>query len=288
VAIGSLLSVVYPYPNARCGAIDVRQAGGRPGTCLICSKAAPTPAWDEFHKMPFAWEKAMHASQVMTRSVVTVPADATVYAAADILLGSRISAAPVVDADGRMVGVVSEADLMNRPETGTVPSKSWLERLLADDALLARDYIRSHSHHVADVMTKNVITAQERTPLKDIAALMQRHHIKRVPILRDGKVVGIVSRANLLQGLLAREPYPVAAELDDDSVREAVAKELARHSWGSGVSNIVVDNGTVSVWGYVYAASAKEAVRIAVENVAGVRRVVNNVVVMPREVYSGV
>lgn len=230
----------------------------------------------------------MHASQVMTRSVVTVPADATVYAAANILLGSRISAAPVVDADGSMIGIVSEADLMYRPETGTVPSKSWLERLLADDARLARDYIRSHSHHVTDVMTKNVVTAQQDTPLEGIAALMKRHGVKRVPILRDGKVVGIVSRANLLQGLLAREPYSTDYQVSDEGVRDTVVKELARHAWGSGVSTVVVDNGVVNLWGYVYADSAKQAARIAVENVAGVKRVVNNVVVMPREVYSGV
>ena len=150
----------------------------------------------------------MHALQAMTHPVVTVPADATVFAAADLLLGSRISAAPVVDADGKLVGIVSEADLMNRPEVGTVPAKSWMQRLLADNALLARDYIRSHSHRVADVMTREVITAGERTQLAEIARLMERHHIKRVPIVRDGKVIGIVSRANLLQGLLAREPHP--------------------------------------------------------------------------------
>ena len=157
----------------------------------------------------------MHASQAMTRPVVTVSADATVFAAADILLGSRISAAPVVDADGKLVGIVSEADLMNRPEVGTVPAKSWLQRLLADNAFLARDYIRSHSHRVADVMTREVITAREHTQLAEIAKLMERHHIKRVPIVRDGKVVGIVSRANLLQGLLAREPHPADGANDE-------------------------------------------------------------------------
>src|SRR5215468_1799382 len=102
---------------------------------------------------------AMNARQVMTRPVTTIPADATVYAAAKILLGSGISAAPVVDADGRMIGIVSEADLMNRPETGTVPAKSWLQQLLSDSSELARDYIRSHSHHAADVMTRDVVTA---------------------------------------------------------------------------------------------------------------------------------
>ena len=230
----------------------------------------------------------MNASQVMTRSVVTVPADATVYAAADILLGSRISAAPVVDADGRMVGLVSEADLMNRPEIGTVPTKSWLQRLLSDDARLARDYVRSHSHRVADVMTRKVVTAEERTPLQDVALLMQRHGVKRLPVMRDGKVVGIVSRANLLQGLLAREPFPAASSLDDDQIRDKIYKELASHSWAANISNIVVDNGVVSLWGHVSSAPAKEAVRAAVENVAGVQRVVNNVVIMAREVSYGI
>ena len=230
----------------------------------------------------------MHAQQVMTRQVVTVPADATVFAAADILLGSRISAAPVTDPDGKLVGIVSEADLMNRPEIGTVPSKSWLQRLLTDDAVLARDYIRSHSHHVADVMTRDVVTAGERTDLKDIAALMQRHHVKRVPIVRDGKVVGIVSRANLLQGLLARGSQPADGMASDESVRTKVSAELAKHPWGSGVTNIVVDKGVVYLWGHVAAGISKDAVRIAVENVEGVSRVANNIVVLPRDVYYGI
>ncbi len=226
----------------------------------------------------------MHASQAMTRSVVTVSADATVFAAADILLGSRISAAPVVDADGKVVGIVSEADLMNRPEVGTVPAKSWLQRLLADNAFLARDYIRSHSHRVADVMTKEVITATEHTQLAEIAKLMERHHIKRVPIVRDGKVVGIVSRANLLQGLLAREPHP-ADGANDEQIRAAVSAELAKHPWSSDVANVVVDQGVVHLWGNVGSAPSREAVRVAAENVPGVRRVVNNVVMIPSDIY---
>ena len=123
----------------------------------------------------------MRATQVMSRLVHTVAADASVYDAAQVLLNAGISAAPVVDADGRMIGIVSEADLMYRTEIGTVPGKSWLQRLVADDAMLARDYIRSHSHRVADVMTKEVVTADEATPLRDIAALMQRHRLKRAP-----------------------------------------------------------------------------------------------------------
>ena len=227
----------------------------------------------------------MYAMKVMTRPVVTVPADATVWAAADILLGSRISAAPVVDADGRMIGIVSEADLMNRPETGTVPGRSWLQRLLTDEAVLARDYMQSHSHHVADVMTRDVVTADERTELQEIARLMQRHDIKRVPIVRDGKVLGIVSRANLLQGLLAREPRAAEATAPDEALRARVSEELDRHSWASDVSNVVVENGAVYLWGHAASASVKDAVRVAVENISGVKRVVNKIVVLPVEAF---
>lgn len=225
----------------------------------------------------------MQANKVMTRTVVTIPADATVWAAADILLGARVSAAPVVDADGRMLGIVSEADLMNRPELGTVPSRSWLQRLLTDEAVLARDYLRSHSHRVVDVMTRNVVSVEERTDLKDIAALMQKHHIKRVPVVRDGKVVGIVSRANLLQGLLAREPQTSGTPAADETLRLQVVAALAAHDWGNGVSNVVVENGIVHVWGSVASPSVREAVRVAAETVPGVQRVVNKVVVLPRE-----
>lgn len=223
----------------------------------------------------------MHARQVMSRPVVTVPADATVYAAAGILLGARVSAAPVIDADGRLIGMVSEADLMNRPEVGTVPGKSWLQRLLTDNAVLARDYIRSHSHHVADVMTRNVVSAGERTSLEEIATLMRQHGIKRIPIVRDGKVIGVVSRSNLLQGLLAREPRAGDSMADDESIRSRIFEELDRQSWGSGITNVVVEKGVASLWGSVASDAVKRAAQIAVENVAGVTRVVNNVAVIP-------
>lgn len=230
----------------------------------------------------------MYARQVMTRRIVTVPADASVYAAARILLGAGISAAPVLDADDRMIGIVSEADLMNRAEIGTVPAKSWLQRLLGDDSVRARDYIRSHSHHVVDVMTRQVITAGERTDLREIAALMQRHGVKRIPILRDGKLVGIVSRSNLLQGLLSREPSPADGLTSDEDVRTAVMAELAKHGWAAGLTtNVVVDKGTVHLWGTASSQSSRDAIRIAVEGVRGVRRVENNITILPRDLMLG-
>jgi osmotically-inducible protein OsmY len=107
-------------------------------------------------------------------------------------------------------------------------------------------------------------------------------------VVRDGKVIGIVSRANLLQGLLAREPYPAASLPGDDQVRTEVSRALDAYRWANGVSNVVVDGGVVSLWGYVDSGAAKEAIRVATENVAGVRRVMNNIVVTPRPMDGGV
>ncbi len=231
----------------------------------------------------------MRAKQVMTRQVHAVTADASVYDAAQVLLNAGISAAPVVDADGTLIGIVSEADLMYRSEIGTVPGKSWLQRLLSDDAVLAKDYIRAHSHRVADVMTRNLVTASEHATLGEIATLMQRHRVKRIPIARDGKVVGIVSRANLLQGLLAREPASSEDLATNEAVRAQVTSELARHGWAASQTTCVVaDNGIVHLWGYVNSDAVRDAYRIAAENVRGVKRVENHMRILPPETRMGI
>lgn len=231
----------------------------------------------------------MRAKQVMARQVHAVTADASVYDAAQVLLNAGISAAPVVDADGTLVGIVSEADLMYRSEIGTVPGKSWLQRLLSDDAVLAKDYIRAHSHRVADVMTRNPVTASEHATLGEIATLMQRHRVKRIPIARDGKVVGIVSRANLLQGLLAREPASSEDLATNEAVRAQVTSELARHGWATSQTTCVVaDNGIVHLWGYVNSETVRDAYRIAAENVRGVKRVENHMKILPPETRMGI
>ena len=229
----------------------------------------------------------MRANMLMTRSVVTVAADASVYDAAMVLLNAGISAAPVVDAGGKMIGIISEADLMHRPEIGTLPKKSWLERLLADDAVLAKDFIRSHAHRVADVMTRDVVTAGPRATVPEIAALMQRHKVRRIPIVDGGKIVGIVSRANLLQGLLVREPHDAEAPANE-TLRTAVLGALGKHGWASSrTTNVVAENGVVHLWGCVDSADARKAYQVAAENVHGVQRVKNHMMVIPPEVHFG-
>src|SRR6516165_92811 len=144
---------------------------------------------------------AMKAADVMVPKVITVGVDATIGEVADTLLSHHISGAPVVGEKGELVGIVSEGDLMRRPETGTERRPSWWLALLSSDRASATEYIKSHSRKVADVMTREVISAGPDTSLGDIAAMLERNRIKRVPILDGGKLVGIVTRANILQAL---------------------------------------------------------------------------------------
>ena len=201
----------------------------------------------------------MHASDVMTRDVQTLSADASVFDAARLLLSSGIGAAPVLDGEGKLAGIVSEADLIRRADLGTEQRHSWFVQMLTDDIALAADYIRSHARKVADVMTRQVFTAAEQASLGEIATLMQRHRVRRVPIVRDGKVVGIVSRANLLQGLLAHEPKATESPRADEQIRTAVVREIETQHWSPSLpKNVIVENGVVHLWGVVRSATEKE------------------------------
>src|SRR5271156_2911937 len=143
----------------------------------------------------------MRAVDVMTSGVITVGENATVPEAAKLLAEHGISAVPVVDNENRVIGMVSEGDLLHRAETGTERRRSWWLDMVTSTDQLAAEYIRSHSGRVRDVMTPGVISVTEQTAIAEIAILLETHRIKRVPVLRDGKLVGIVSRANLVQAL---------------------------------------------------------------------------------------
>jgi CBS domain-containing protein len=231
----------------------------------------------------------MRAKHVMTEFVYTLPVDASIFDAAELLVTGGVSAVPVVDRSGAMVGIVSEADLMSRGEIGTTPRKSWLLRLFTDDTTAASEYIHSHSHRVADVMTKTVITAGEDTKLGELAALMHNHAVKRIPILRDGRIIGIVSRANLLQALLSREPAADMPQAADEEIRRAVVAALENHGWSSiWPTNVVVNSGVVHLWGFIANDKVRDACRVAAENVPGVRQVKNHLRPIPHGVNMGV
>ena len=192
----------------------------------------------------------MHAIDVMTSEVISVDADATVPAVARLLAERGISAVPVVDKDNRVVGMVSEGDLLHRAETGTERRRAWWLDLMASTNKLAGDYIKSHGGKVKDVMTRNVLSVAETTPVGDIAILLETNRIKRVPVVRDGKLVGIVSRANLVQALAMTIDQPLSsAEADDRSIREKLLAELRAQRWAEvSPANVIVRDGIVHLW----------------------------------------
>src|SRR5690606_8514615 len=140
----------------------------------------------------------MQASDVMSTPVISVTEDTSVAEVARLLLRHGISAMPVLGANGRLLGIVSEGDLVRRVESGTEREASWWLRLFGDSEERVRDYAKTHGRRVTDVMTREVTTVNEDASLPEIAALLERRRIKRVPVMRGGEVVGIVSRANLL------------------------------------------------------------------------------------------
>ncbi|MDN2565558.1 CBS domain-containing protein [Aquibium sp. A9E412] len=231
----------------------------------------------------------LQARDVMTREVVTVQPQTPVREVAQRLVERRISAVPVVDGDGRLVGIVSEGDLMRRPETGAERRRSWWLFLVADAADQARDYVKTHGTTAADVMTRDVVAVAEDTDLAEIATLLERNRIKRVPVLTDGRLVGIVSRANLLHGLVAATGgarSEAAPSGDDLAVRQALEEAIAETGVRREFLNMVVSDGVAQIWGAVESAAEKQAVQVAAERTAGITRVENNVGVLSPMVRS--
>jgi CBS domain-containing protein len=228
----------------------------------------------------------MKAADVMVSNVITVGPDATVSDVAQILLSNRISAVPVVDQRGELKGIVSEGDLIHRVEAGTERHRSWWLEFMTAKQTLAHEFVKSHARKVSDVMTHRVVTATPDTPLADIAAMLEKNGIKRVPIVKDKKVVGIVSRANLLQALASLGKEAVKTPVDDSTLRTRVMAELRSKSWvRPSLLNAIVRDGVVELWGIVDSQTEKNAVRVAAEVVPGVRSVNDNLIVQP--VVSG-
>ncbi|MGQ7791305.1 CBS domain-containing protein [Faunimonas sp. B44] len=224
----------------------------------------------------------MNAADVMTTDVITVPPDMTVREAADVLLRHRISAVPVVDSTGKLLGILSEGDLVRRHELGTERHRSWWLSVFTDTASSGYDYVKAHGQRVADVMTRDVVTAEPTTSLAEIASRLERYGVKRLPIVRDGRVVGIVSRSNLVRALASAPVSVPAAAATDQEIRESVMAHIRAQPWGMPwLANVGVHDGVVEIWGMVNSAEEKRAIRVAAESTPGVRQVTENLMVRP-------
>jgi|SRR5208337_4800341 len=229
----------------------------------------------------------MKARDVMVSPVITVKPSSSVREVAKTFLERRISAVPVVDDHGKLVGIVSEGDLLHRAEAGTERQHSWWLLGLIGDETLASEYIKAHSRKVADVMTRRVVTAAADAPLRGIAALLEKNSIKRVPIVENGQLVGIVSRANLIQAL-ASSRKGLEIPLSDTAIRDKVLAKLKGQPWAhTALLNITVNGGIVDLWGISRSETERKAIKVAAETTQGVHAVNDNMIKGPLSTWAG-
>lgn len=214
----------------------------------------------------------MKARDIMSTKVVTVSPSTSVRDIAGLMVEKHVSGLPVLNDNGTLVGIVSEGDLLRRPEIGTQKHRRrWVSFFSGVDEQ-AREFTKSHGLRAGDVMTEQVIHVSEETPLGDVVGLMEKHNIKRLPVLSDGKLVGIVSRADLLRALAARQadPMPPPAE-SDATIRAAMNDVLKNEEWAmSAMVNVIVSEGVVHLWGVIDSDDQRQALRVAAENIPGV------------------
>jgi CBS domain-containing protein len=223
----------------------------------------------------------MIASDVMTRKVISIDPDSTVLQAARLMLLHRISGLPVLDATGKLVGVLSEGDFLRRRETRTERHRSrWLEFLMGPGTI-ATEYTHSHGNKVGEVMTTDLKTVDENAAIEEIVELMERYRIKRVPVMSGSILVGIVTRSNLMHAMvsMARVAPDLIKSKDDAGIRDQLLEEMNKERWAPvALTNVVVHDGVVELWGVLVDERQREALKVVAENIPGVKAVKDHMV----------
>lgn len=223
----------------------------------------------------------MQVRDVMVAPVITVSPSTSVQEVARLLLEKRISGVPVLDSDGKLVGIVSEGDLLHRAEADTKRRRSWWLHAFAGNDTLAAEYVKAHARKVSDVMTRHVVTATPQTPLHEVATLMEKNAIKRVPIVENGHLVGIVSRANLLQAVASSHAM-LEVSSSDQIIRERLLSNLNSEPWAhTSLLNVTVSGGVVDLWGIADSKTERKAIKVAAESTPGVCAVNDNLMTRP-------
>lgn len=222
----------------------------------------------------------IRAKDVMAQDVLTVMPATRIEVALDLMLKRRVSGLPVLDANGRLVGILTEGDLLRRRETGTSDKhRSRLLSFLVGPGREAEEFVHSNSRDVGDLMTARVVSVQESATLDEVVTTMEKHHIRRVPVLRGDVLVGIVSRADLLRVLQQQLEADLDAPESDASIEKALLATLAGASWTAAANvGVTVSGGTVTFNGFIYDERARAALRVAAENTHGVKHVVDQLV----------
>jgi CBS domain-containing protein len=218
----------------------------------------------------------MKARDLMSTKVVTVSPDTPVREIAALMVEKHISGVPVVDKDDSLVGMISEGDLLRRPELGTEKHhrRRWLSFFI-DAQEDAQEFTKTHAMRAEDVMTKSVSYVGENTSLGDVVSKMEKENVKRLPVLTDGRMVGIVSRVDLLRMLATRQAEPLPAPPENDAaIRATINDVLKNEDWAqSAMINVIVSDGVVHLWGVIDSKEQRQALRVAAENIPGVKEV---------------
>jgi CBS domain-containing protein len=216
----------------------------------------------------------MQAKDIMTRDVATVSPSATVREVAKLMASKRLSGLPVVSSDGRPVGMLTASDLMHRVETGTEKRSSWFTSFFSNPDDMARQYAKAHGLKAHEVMSRHVISVRDDADLSEVADVLDRNRLKRVPVVRDGSLVGIVSRSDLVRVLSEASVGQPIAPSDDAAVQNAIWQAIRKQTWlNSGYVNITVKDGVVEAWGMVGSQEQRNALMVLVEEAAGAARV---------------
>jgi CBS domain-containing protein len=221
----------------------------------------------------------MNVKHIMTWPVFSIGPDATVLQAVQLMLRHKISGLPVVDADGKLLGIVTEGDFLRRAETATERRRPRWLNFLVGPGRLADEYVQTHTRKIADVMTSEPYTITEDTSLEEVVTLMEKHRIKRLPVVRKKLLVGIVSRANLLHALASVAPSTSAPAATDEIIHKDLLIELQHEKWAPvGFLNVIVRNGVVGLWGTITDERERQALIVAAQNIPGVKDVQDHLV----------
>jgi CBS domain-containing protein len=216
----------------------------------------------------------MNARDIMTRDVTTVRPDTSVRDIAAVMVEKHISGVPVLSDDGKVVGIVSQSDLLHRAEIGTERKHKWWFRIFADSSELAREYAKAHGLKARDVMSRYVVSVRDDAELRDVADILDARRIKRVPVIQEGRVVGIITRGDLVRALSHAQISKASKRIDNAALHKTLHDRIRSQPWvNDGYISVTVNDGVVELWGQVDTTDQRNALRALVEETDGVSRV---------------
>ncbi|MCP1966548.1 CBS domain-containing protein [Bradyrhizobium elkanii] len=215
----------------------------------------------------------MYAHQIMARKVLSTTPDSAILDAANIILQHRVSGLPVVDPDGTLVGIITEGDFLHRSEIGTGRKRNWLMTFILGPGKWAEDYVLEHGRKVSEIMTREPVTVAEDAPLTTVVGLMEKNNVKRLPVVRDGKLVGIITRSDLLRTVASLARNVPAPTENDDQIRRRILDEIEQNAWCPLGLSVIVRDGIAHLSGVITESRFRNAAIVAAENVPGVREV---------------